>query len=80
MVRMINQNRRNQSDRCRSCNAKKQQKVQDCIPWHGHFGMDMVTPIDENGNPILRGKRRCGNLDCVNPKHIERMDDGNRNN
>lgn len=50
------------------------------MPWHGNFGLDMITPVDENGDPVLRGKRRCGNLDCVNPKHIERLKDGNDNN
>lgn len=66
-------------DLCKSCRARKQQKIGECIPWHGHYGMDLVTPIDDNGQPVLQGKRRCGNLDCVNPRHIERKKDGNGN-
>lgn len=57
---------------CQSCRARKAQKVGDCIVWHGHFAPDMVTPVDDEGNIVLRGKRQCGKLDCVNPKHLER--------
>ena len=42
-----------------------------CFPWHGYFGADEVTPVDEEGNPYLPGVRRCGNNDCCNTDHIE---------
>ena len=80
LVRMVQKNRRNSTGLCRSCRAGKQNKIRECMPWHGNFGLDMITPVDEDGVPVLRGKRRCGNLDCVNPKHIERRQDGNGNN
>lgn len=52
------------------------QKIDGCIVWHGHFDNDMVTPVDDEGNIVLQGKRRCGKLDCVNPSHIEREGNG----
>jgi hypothetical protein len=42
------------------------------LPWHGRFGADMVTPVDEDGVAVLPGVRKCGRLDCVNASHIER--------
>lgn len=42
-----------------------------CLPWHGRFAEDLVTPIDDLGDVMLPGKRICGNLDCVLPAHIE---------
>lgn len=65
---------------CSSCRAKKVQTVHTkrgkCIPWHGGFAADDVTPVNENGEPILPGVRRCGNNDCVSPSHIEREKNG----
>jgi hypothetical protein len=42
------------------------------LPWHGRFGSDMVTPVDEDGVAVLPGVRKCERLDCVNASHIER--------
>lgn len=67
---------RKNSDLCQSCRARKTQKVDGCIVWHGHFAEDMVTPIDDEGNEVLPGKRRCKRLDCVAPNHIERKVNG----
>ena len=65
---------------CSSCRAKRVQTVQNkegkCYPWHGHFAADMVTPIAEDGEPILPGVRLCGNLDCVNPSHVKEGKNG----
>lgn len=65
----VNSTRRN-NDTCFSCRAKKQQKVGECLPWHGGFAEDLVTPVDEDGNEVLPGLRTCGNSDCVNGSHI----------
>lgn len=65
---------------CASCRSKKVQTVHTkrgkCLPWHGYFAADDITPVDENGKPILAGVRRCGHTDCVNPSHIEREKNG----
>lgn len=65
---------------CVSCRARRVQTVQSvkgkCYPWHGNFAPDLITPIDEDGEPIILGIRLCGNDDCVNPTHIQ---EGNRN-
>lgn len=63
---------RKNSDLCQSCRARKTQKIDGCIVWHGHFGFDMVTPVDDEGEEVLPGIRICEKLDCVNPSHIER--------
>ena len=63
---------RNNHEICESCRARKVQKVGGCLPWHGRFNSDMVSPIDEDGNLVLPGIRKCGNLDCIQPSHIER--------
>jgi hypothetical protein len=67
---------RKHKDFCESCRARKVQKIDGCIVWHGHFGADMVTPVDEDGIEVLQGIRNCGKLDCVNPLHIEKENDG----
>jgi hypothetical protein len=63
---------------CQSCKARKVTVIetpnQRCLPWHGQFGYDMVTPVDELGNPVLPGERVCGNLDCVEVAHIKRKE------
>jgi len=79
-LRQVQPSRKTQKKICRSCSVKRLQRVGECIPWHGHYGTDMVTPVDEDGNEVKPGKRLCDNLDCVNPKHIERKEDGNGNN
>jgi hypothetical protein len=43
-----------------------------CIIWHGYFDVDQVTPVDEDGSPILPGIRSCGNKDCVNKAHVRK--------
>jgi hypothetical protein len=40
------------------------------MPWHGHFGADEITPIDDDGKPVFPGVRSCGNNDCCNPQHV----------
>ena len=50
-----------------------------CLPWHGGFAGDDVTPLDDDGRLVLPGVRGCGHNDCVNPSHImkwEGNDDG----
>ncbi len=60
---------------CQSCRARRVQTVQNvagkCYPWHGHYAADLVTPISEDGDPVIIGERLCGNRDCVNPAHIK---------
>lgn len=60
------------NDLCVSCRARKTQKVRDCLPWHGRYANDMLTPVHEDGSPVMPGKRICGNSDCVNTNHLER--------
>ena len=67
---------RKNSDLCVSCRARKKQKIDGCIVWHGHFAEDMITPVDEDGEPVLPGKRLCNRIDCVAPNHIERNTNG----
>jgi hypothetical protein len=59
---------------CSSCRARKVQTIHSdlgkCLPWHGHFGSDEITPVDDDGEPILPGVRACRNNDCVSPKHV----------
>lgn len=62
---------RNNPELCQSCRARRQTKIGDCIVWHGLYAEDMVTPITEDGEPVLLGTRSCGNVDCVNANHIE---------
>jgi hypothetical protein len=49
-----------------------------CLPWHGGFAVDDVTPIDDDGAAVLPGVRLCGHNDCVNISHIQKegQDDG----
>lgn len=60
---------------CASCRARKVQTVHTakgkCLPWHGNFASDDITPVDDNGFPVLPGVRRCGHNDCCNPAHVE---------
>jgi hypothetical protein len=62
---------------CSSCRARKAKTVPSgidkCFPWHGMFGNDELTPVDEEGFPVLPGDRICGRKDCVNVEHIERV-------
>lgn len=61
---------------CESCRARRASTVgaknDKCLPWHGYFGDDMITPVDEDGNEVLPGTRSCNNADCVNHMHIEK--------
>ena len=60
---------------CQSCRTRRSSTVKTgdmkCLPWHGRFAGDLVTPLNDFGEPVLPGKRLCGMLDCVNPDHIE---------
>ena len=49
-----------------------------CLPWHGGFAKDDVTPLDDDGRLVLPGVRGCGHNDCVNPSHIIKWE-GNEN-
>jgi hypothetical protein len=42
-----------------------------CFPWQGQFARDEMTPVDDEGEPIFPGVRRCGNNDCCNVEHID---------
>lgn len=61
---------------CESCRVRRASTVgkkdDKCVPWHGMFGSDWVTPIDEDGAEVMPGIRTCGHKDCVNPDHIEK--------
>jgi hypothetical protein len=60
---------------CASCRSRRATTVQKnklkCLPWHGRFLDDLVTPVDDFGEPMLPGARICGYSDCCNPSHIE---------
>jgi len=64
---------RNKHDNCQSCRSRKAQKVKDCIAWHGHFAADQITPVDDMGNQVMPGYRFCGNSDCVNSAHLDKI-------
>jgi len=59
---------------CASCRARKVQSVHTvkgkCIPWHGHFAPDQITPVDDDGEIVMPGLRACGHSDCVSPNHV----------
>lgn len=61
---------------CQSCRAQPIRSLMTengkCIIWHGYFDVDQVTPVDEDGSPILPGIRSCGNKDCVNKAHVRK--------
>lgn len=59
---------------CPSCRARKVQVLDGCIPWHGMFGADMVTPIRDDGSPVAPGIRTCGNTDCVSGAHVIKIE------
>ena len=71
----INRKRKKLRMFCESCRVtrattiKKENSV--CLPWHGNFGLDMITPVDEDGYPVMPGERTCGNKDCVAPAHVK---------
>ena len=75
-VTWVESTSRKNSDLCKDCRARKMQKVDGCIVWHGHYDNDFVTPVDEEGNAVLLGIRKCGKVDCVNPNHVERKVNG----
>jgi hypothetical protein len=65
---------------CQSCRSRKVQTVHSpegkCYPWHGHFAADEVTPVDDEGFPVLPGVRSCGHNDCTNPRHVVGYEEG----
>lgn len=69
------QQRKKGNQLCQSCRVKPAQVIQygeqKCLPWHGDFGVDGVTPFHD-GEPYLPGKRICGHSDCVAVNHIEK--------
>jgi hypothetical protein len=66
---------------CQSCRSRKVQTVHSfegkCFPWHGFFGADEVTPVDDDGVAVMPGVRSCGNTDCVNVRHVIGYEKGN---
>jgi len=54
---------------CSDCRARKTSKIDDCIAWQGDFAGDLITPINEFGEPVFTGIRTCPNADCVQPEH-----------
>lgn len=60
---------------CSSCRARPARTIVTdewrCHPWRGMFAADDVTPIDDDGEKVLPGRRICGNSDCVNPDHVK---------
>ena len=71
----VNISRKYNNTLCASCRSRRVQTLKSsygvCLPWHGYFAVDQVTPVDEDGLAILPGVRLCGNLDCVQPSHIQ---------
>lgn len=71
----VNRKRRKLRMLCESCRVTKATTIRKddrvCLPWHGNFGKDLLTPIDEEGYPILPGIRECGNRDCVQATHVK---------
>ena len=59
---------------CASCRAKPAKTVRTkygvCVPHHGNFDAD-ENPLDEYGRLLFKGKRLCGNKDCIALDHIE---------
>jgi len=68
LVWEINSTRKN-PDYCASCRARKQVKIGECLVWQGNYAEDLITPINEEGLPVVAGESICGNSDCVNPEH-----------
>jgi len=72
---LVNRKRKKLRMFCESCRVRRASTIQNgdlkCLPWHGKFDTDMVTPVNENGEPVLPGNRICGNADCVSPSHVE---------
>jgi hypothetical protein len=71
----VNRKRKKLRMFCESCRVTKATTIQNgnlrCLPWHGSFDYDMITPIDDDGQPVLPGLRVCGNIDCVQPLHVK---------
>jgi hypothetical protein len=44
-------------------------KIGECLVWQGNYAEDLITPINEEGLPVVTGESICGNSDCVNPEH-----------
>jgi len=59
---------------CASCRAKPVKTIKSkygiCVPHHGDFDAD-DNPLDEYGYYLFKGKRLCGNKDCIALDHIE---------
>lgn len=69
-------NARKNVAQCASCRARPARTVNSvdlgrCRPWRGMFERDEITPVDDDGVPVMPGRRVCGNSDCVNPDHVE---------
>lgn len=64
---------RGSSQTCSSCRARPAKTVDGphgkCKPWHGAFDQD-DNPLDDHGNQVLPGFRKCGHSDCIEQEHI----------
>ena len=71
----VNRKRKKLRMSCESCRVTRATTIQNgnlrCLPWHGGFDYDLVTPIDEDGQRVLPGIRICGKNDCVQPAHVK---------
>jgi hypothetical protein len=70
-------NRGSENRNCADCNSGKRTQIKNgdqvCIPWMGEIDLDTMKPIDRNGLEHMPGVRTCGNNDCVNPDHVQRV-------
>lgn len=64
---------------CPDCTAAPQERVEykagnghrwHCRPWDGDLD-DQWRPVDEDGQLILPGERKCGHSDCINSEHVK---------
>lgn len=72
----VNISRKYHKSLCFSCRSRRVQTIKSefgvCLPWHGYYAVDQITPVDEDGIPVMPGERLCGNRDCVQPKHLKK--------
>ena len=61
---------------CNSCAARPTQRVVTkfgvCRPHRGDFDR-YDNPLDPNGRPYRAGVRLCGNSDCIERTHIQKV-------
>ena len=71
----VNRKRKKLRMLCQSCRVTRATTIKtedkSCLPWHGNFAVDLVTPVDDEGYEVHPGIRTCGNNDCVQTAHLE---------